>query len=101
VSRHSMPILLAVAVLGCVASGGMLARFKHSGCLFWLLVLLIMSRSRIGGRGLAGTSAPNWQIERLGWADRMELPANPTAPASSVPPLGLAWPKARHAAKAS
>jgi hypothetical protein len=96
VSRHSMSILLAVAVvLAGVAFGDMLARFKYSRCLFWLLVLLMVSRSRFWGQGPAGTSAPNWQLSVSAGAEPMELPAKPTAPASSVPPLGLA--NARHA----
>ena len=96
-TRYSMPILLAVGVLACVAFGG-----RHGDDLsivdvfLWLLVFLIVSGAALwprAGRGPARRTGNG--ACRLGCNCRQ----TPTAPGQASELSDLA--KARHAAKAS
>ena len=66
-TRHSMPILLAVGVLACVAFGGLHGDDLSIVDVFlWLLVFLIVSGAACG-RGLAGDQRAELAMERVGW----------------------------------
>ena len=87
-TRHSMPILLAVGVLACVAFGGLHGDDLSIVDVFlWLLVFLIVSGAACG-RGLTGDQRAELAMERVGWGATAGRP-RPRRVKSFRFPLGM------------
>jgi hypothetical protein len=87
-----MPILLALGAIACVqCGGGGYDDLSVVDVFLGLLALLVVSAAALWPRS-GRDQRVELEMERLGWADRVQLPTSPVAPAPTSAHAGVAKP---------